>query len=196
MGRGLKGDPVRHDLTFAVIPRYNRAAYSTAMTNTDSDPFPTTIIVVLLVLIAAIALGGLAMASAMHDGDWHMDRADNSTWRGGMMDGSGEGNWAWMVVPVAFGLLIIIILLWVLRPSREPSQQMPAYLQPVQQAPVQQPIAPQPYPMQPPPRPPAPQQPPRKDVAMDILEERLAKGEMSEKDYLSTLETLKKGRSG
>jgi uncharacterized membrane protein len=31
---------------------------------------------------------------------------------------------------------------------------------------------------------------------MDILEERLAKGELSEEDYLSTLETLKKGRSG
>jgi len=157
------------------------------MTSNDRNPFPTAIIVVFLVLIAALVLGGLAMAGMMGDGQWHRDAADNGTWRhGGMMGGNGEGGWAWMLVPVAFGVLIIIILLWVLRPSMEP----------VQQVPVQQPIAPQPYPMQPPARPPAPQQPPRKDAAMDILEERLAKGEISEEDYLSTLETLKKGRSG
>jgi len=166
------------------------------MSNNDSNRFPTVLVVVFLVLLAAIALGGLAMAGAMHDGDWHMDRADNGTWHGGMMDGSGEGNWAWMVVPVAFGLLIIIVLLWVLRPSEAPVKRMPAYQPPEQYVPAQQPIPPQPYPMQPPPRPPAPQQPPRKDAATDILEERLAKGEISEKDYLSTLETLKKGRSG
>ena len=157
------------------------------MPNKESNSFPTAIIVVFLVLIAALVLGGLAMAGMMGDGQWHRDAVDNGTGRhGGMMGGNGEGSGAWMIVPVAFGVLIIIILIWVLRPSMEPVQQMP----------VQQPIPPQPYPMQPPARLPAPQQPPRKDAAMDILEERLAKGEITEKDYLSTLETLRKGRSG
>jgi len=166
------------------------------MPNSDSNPFPTALVVVLLVLIAAIGLGGLAMAGAMHDGPRHSDAVDNGTWHGGMMDGMDAGNWAWMIVPVAFGVLLIIVLLWVVRPSQAPAQQAPVCQPPSPHVPVQQPLPPQPYPMQPPARPPAPQQPPRKDVAIDILEERLARGEISEKDYLSTLEALWKGRSG
>ena len=166
------------------------------MSNTDDNPFPTVLVMVLLVILAAIGLGGLAMAGAMRDGPRHTDAVDNGTWHDGMMDGRHHEDSGWVIVPVAIGLLVIVGLLWALWPSKGPVQQMPPYRPPAPHAPVQQPIAPQPYPMQSPPRPPAPQQPPRKDAAVDILEERLAKGEISEKDYLSTLETLKKGRSG
>ena len=166
------------------------------MPNYDSDSLPKVAIVLLLVLLVAVLLGGLAMAGMM-GGTWHRDAVDNGTWHDGMMDDRHGGGLGWALLPIGLGVLVIIALWWLFRPAPAFTPQAQPYQPPVQHVPAQQPIAPQPYPMQPPARPPAPQQlPPQMDVARDILEERLARGEISEKDYLSTLETLKKGRSG
>ncbi len=167
-------------------PRNIGTVWTVAMTDRESDAFPTVAVVLLLVLLAAVLLGGLAMVGMMGS-SWHHDTADNDTWHDGMMGGHHDMGAGWALVAIVLGVIFVIAVLWLLGPGRESRPRTQPY---------QQPIAPQPYPVQPPPRPPAPQQPPRKDAAVEILEERLARGEISEKEYLGTLETLKKGRAG
>ena len=129
----------------------------------------TALVGAVLVVVVVALLGGLAMGGMM-DGDWG---------RGGMMGGWGGAGWLMMLVPVIIVVVLVLVLLGAVRPVPEPYRQA---------------IPPLPYPMQPPVPLASPQQAPSRDAAVVVLEERLARGEISEKDYLSVMETLRRGR--
>jgi uncharacterized membrane protein len=135
----------------------------------DRDELSTALIAVGLVIVAVVVVGGLAMTGMMGFG----------------MMGRGPGlGGLLLLVPVVIVVLLLVVLLGTAR-ARPAQYQMAPY--------------PQPYPMQPPVSPTAPQQAPTRQVpprdpAVETLEDRLARGEISEAQYLSAIEALRKGR--